>query len=125
MWVAAFEGAPGESAEALHRGVMARDTEAHLVSDAAYPGELSAVELGFVEQRRNSLTTREGADDGAVLRGHGIKVIGRLQAAGAAHVLRHNRRVAGNMLAQMPRHQSAVRVITAANAVADEERNGL
>src|SRR5262245_66629961 len=68
-------------AEALYRRVMARDTEAHLIGDAAEPGELRAVELGFVEQRRNPLTTREGADNGAVLRGHGIKVIRRLEAA--------------------------------------------
>src|SRR5262249_12060130 len=59
------------------------------------------------------------------LGGNGLMVIDRLKPAGAALVLRHNRRVPGNMLAEMPRHQPSVRVITAANAVADEERNGL
>src|SRR5262249_26194939 len=63
--------------------------------------------------------------DRAVFRGDGIKIVGRLEAAGAAHVLRHHVGVAGKMLAEMSRQQPSIRIVAAAHAVADEKGNGL
>ena len=118
-------GRDEEIAEGLHGCLAAGDAEAHLVGDATEPAELGAVEFGLVQQRRNALAARERADDRAVFRGDGIKIVGGLEAAGAAHVLRHHVGIAGKMFAEMSRQQPSIRVVAAAYAVADEERNGL
>jgi hypothetical protein len=114
-----------ELAEGLHRRIVARHAKAHLVGNAAEPGEFGAVELGFVDERGDALAARECADDGAVFRSDQIEIVGCLEAAGAAHVLRHDSGIAGNMLAEVARHQPSIGIVPAAHAVADDERQGL
>ena len=54
-----------------------------------------------------------------------IEIVGRLEAAGAGHVLRHDGGMARNVLAEMARHQPSIGIVAAADAVADEERDSL
>jgi hypothetical protein len=101
------------------------DAQAHLIGDAAEPGEFGTVEFGFVEERRDAHAARERADDGAVFGSDGINVIGRLEAPGTGHVLRHDAGTARNILTEMPRQKPRICIVAAAHAIADEERNAL
>src|SRR4029077_3289917 len=106
-------------AEALRRRVVAGDAVTHLAGDAADPRELCAVGLGLVAERRDALAERDAADARAILRRHGIEIVGGLQAAGDSHVLRHHTGIAGNMLSEMSCHESSIGIVAAADAVAD------
>src|SRR5262249_13173309 len=112
------------------RRVVAGEAQAHPLGGAAEPGGLCAVELGPFPQPRNPPAARERTDEPAVFSRGGIKIICPLEAAGPPPVLRHHpggglKGVAWKMLAEMSRQQPAVRIVAAAHAVADEERNGL
>ena len=60
-------------------------------------------------------------DDGAVLRRDIVEIIGRADAAGAGHVLRHDVRLARQEPADMPGDQAAVGVVAAAWRGRDDE----
>ena len=101
--------------------------DADLVIGAADPVEPVAVELrGLVaEQRIEAGAAADGADHRAVLVGDVVEPVGEPQAAGAFHVLRRHRRIAGNVLAEVARDQPRVDVVAAADAVADHHLDGL
>ena len=70
------------------------DADADFVVGAADPGELGGVELrGLVaEQRIEAGAAADDAERRAVLRADVVEPVGEPQAAGALHVLRHDRR---------------------------------
>ena len=94
--------------------------------DAADIGELRRVVLhGGIGER---LLERGGFDHdperGAVL-GRLVEIVRGLEAAGARHVLRDQRRLSGDVLAQVARHHAAVEIVAAARGVADGDGDGL
>ena len=102
----------------LDRGGMPRHAGRDLVGDAAEPRELGAVELRALrEQGRDSHLAAEGADGGAVLRRRRIDVLRRPLAAGARQVLHDDVRMAGDVIGNMPRQQTAVDVVAATGLV--------
>src|SRR5262249_50840032 len=105
------------------RGGVPRHAHAHLVVGAADPGELGAVELGalLAEDRIEPGAAADGGDHAAVLWGDAEHPVGEPQAAGAFHVLRHDRRIAGDVLGEVARDDAGVEVIATADAVADVE----
>jgi hypothetical protein len=62
---------------------------------------------------------------GAVLGRDLVEIVRGLEAAGARHVLRDQRRLSRNVLAQVARHHAAVEIVAAARGVADGDRDGL
>src|SRR5262249_56909414 len=97
------------------------DADADLVIGAADPGEFRSVKsrAGFVEQWIEGGAPAGRADHCAVARRRRIKIIGEAETASAFHVLRHDGRIAGNMVAEPTRDQARVKIITATDAVAD------
>ena len=109
----------------LDRGFGRGDAQAGVPGDAAQPGEFRCVECSARdrEQRRDRYGAAESADGGAVLDRDPVDIVGRLDAAGARHVLRHHIGPARNMLAQIARQEPPIGVIAAADAVADDDRD--
>src|SRR5262249_26276752 len=68
---------------------------------------------------------RADADDGAVLGRNVEDRVHRQEAAGTGLVLRHDRGLSRNMLAEMAGEQPPEGVIAAARRVADDEIDGL
>jgi hypothetical protein len=100
--------------------------KAHVVGDAAEPGEFGAVEgRAAFQQRIDAGGAGEGAERGAVLRRRGVDEIRRAQAAGAGHVLRHDGRIAGDVLAHVAGEMAGVEVVAAADGKADRQIDGL
>ena len=101
--------------------VLQRDADGDLVIGAADPGEFRRVILrsAFIEQRIEGDAACGRAEDGAVARRRRIEKIGEPEAPGALHVLRHDGRISRNVLADMPRQEPAIKVIAAADAIAD------
>ncbi len=60
----------------------------------------------------------------AVIRRDGVEVVGRAQAARSRHVLHHDRRMARNIAADVPRNQSGAEIVAAAGPVADDQVDG-
>ena len=107
-------------------GLAHRDADADLVISAGNPVESLRIE-GIAladEERIESDAAADRADRGAVMRRHAVEIIGKTQAAGAFEVLRHQRRIAGNMPAEMPADHPRIKVISAADAVADIKVDG-
>src|SRR4029077_17762381 len=63
----------------------------------------------------------EYAEGGAILRRGCIQVVGCSQAAGAHHVLHHDRRMARKESSDMTRNEPCRKIVTAAGSVADDE----
>ena len=99
------------------------DTDAHFVIGAADPGEFRGVELraGFAKQGIERGAAAGRTDDRAVIRRRRIKIVGEAETAGAFHILRHDGRIAGNVAAEPARDQARIKIVTAADAVADVE----
>src|SRR5262249_15637577 len=95
--------------------------------DAADPIELGGLEAYALSAEL--LVERDGrradADDGAVLWSGGVDRVLRPEAAGAGLVLRHDRGLSGNVLAEMAPKQPPESVVAAAGRVADDEIDGL
>ena len=116
------------SSQVLIARVVPGDADAGVVGDAAEPGELGAVE------RRACVASSGATADGCARRcrrrcrpwrrPRRCRLAAR-DAAGARHVLRHDGRLARNVLAEMARQQPPIEVVAAADAVADDERDGL
>jgi hypothetical protein len=93
----------------------------------ADPVELARIELNAL--RSDGLCRHHVRHDhvqrGAVARRDGRKPIGRVNAAGAGHVARDDRRLARDVPAHMPRDEPAAVVIIVARRSADNEIDGL
>ncbi len=87
------------------------------------------VELAFAgvacPQRIGDHARRGRADRGAVLGGDIVDVRRRDMAAGARHVDRQHRRVAGDVPAKVTRHQPRIAVVAATRDRADDKADGL
>ena len=66
----------------------------------------------------------DGSDHAAVLGGDVVQIHRGLEAARARHVLRNDGRIARDVLSDETGKQARVDVVAAADAVADDERNG-
>src|SRR5207253_192079 len=107
----------------LDRRGVPGDAGRDLVGDAAEPGEPGAVERrgGGGQERRGRDSAAEGSERGAVLGRNRIDVLRGAQAAGTGHVLRHDRRPARDVLADVAGNEPAIEVIAATDTVADDE----
>src|SRR5215472_1870986 len=110
-------------APGLHLRGVPRSADADLVGAAADPGEFARIEIGAArpDQRLHRHAAPEYAEHRAVLRGGVVNIIGGTQAAGARHVLDHDRWMARNVLAEMSSKYARAGVIPAADAVADND----
>src|SRR5262249_29498521 len=105
---------------ALDRRGMPADARRDLVGNAADPGELRTVELrAGAKERRNAHLPSESAERGAVLRRKREQMLRGAQAAGARHVLWHDRGAAWDMLAHVARQETRIDVVAAAGVEAD------
>src|SRR5260370_42214832 len=86
--------------------------------EIANPVEFACVELnaGLAERLVGRRRLAETRDHGAVLWGDRVEPVRRAPTAGARHVLRHDRGIAGDVLADESREQAALSVITFAPA---------
>jgi hypothetical protein len=104
-----------------------RKAGAGVVIRAADPIELARIvaRLFRVQQRFERHAAVESRELGAVLR-HGVgKAIHQDEAAGARHVLDHNRRIARNVPAQDAGQRAGVEVVAATGGEADADGDGL
>ena len=113
--------------EGRDAGLVPRGAQAHLVVGAAEPEEFLGVELRALhaEQRPERAAASHGGERGAVLRRLLVHEVGQPDRARAFHVARHDRRVAGNVLADVARDHAAVEVVGAAGREADIHADGL
>ncbi len=104
-------------------GILHRHADADFVIGAADPAEFLRVEgVALADQQRiEGDAAADRAERGAVLRRDAIKIIGEPQTAGAFHVLRHQRRIAGDMRAHVAADHARIEVVGAAGRVADIE----
>src|SRR5262249_39215245 len=98
-----------------------RHTHANLMIAAADPGEFGRVKLRrlLAEQWIEAGAPPDDAEYRAVLGADAIKPIGEAKAAGAFHVLHHDRGIARDVTADVPGEHTRPQVVTAADAVAD------
>ena len=73
------------------------------------------------EHRLERGAAGDQAELGAILGRHVVEVVGREDAAGALHVLDHDRGRARQMLRQMPRHRARIGIVGAARVEADDQ----
>ena len=101
---------------------MPRDARRRVICYASQPGELAAVEQHlFFDQGINGGHSRKRSKGQAVLGSYIIDVLGRTQAARTCHGLRNDRRISGDMLADVLSENACVKVVTAADAETDDE----
>ena len=107
------EFGPLEIGERLHLGRMPGHGKGRLAVHAAEPGEPQRIEprLVLTEHRLEGKTAADRPDDAAVLGGDPVEIINRLEAAGAEHVLHDERRIAGNVTAEVAHQQARVEVV--------------
>jgi hypothetical protein len=98
-----------------------------VAQQAADPIELGGI--GVKPGRPEDLIEMNGlirhSNDGAVFRRNIVEIVGRANAAGTRHVLRHDTWLAGEEPADMPGDQAAVGVVAAAWCGRDDDRQGL
>ena len=129
---AAAGGGDDEFLAAKLRHVLDGRISAHIAHDhvavrAAEPVELARIELNAAAAQ-NSLEGHaaiDDANDGAVLGGHIVDLVGRDQAAGAGHVLRHNQGLPGDVAPHVAGDQPTPQIIRPADAIADEHGHRL
>src|SRR6516164_5115137 len=102
---------------------MRSEADDHVLSDAPKPSEFSAVEVGRVQQRRKYQRSRKSANHRAVLGRNGIEVVDRPQTSGPGHVLGNDCGITGQVSAHESADESAVEVITTADAKPDDHRD--
>src|SRR5262245_22928411 len=92
----------------------------------ADPFELAPVELdaGAAKQLLRNQIADEIADGEAVRLGRLVNRVGRHQAAGARDVIHQHRRIAGNILGNMPTDHPRISIEAAAGRKADEDADG-
>jgi len=95
----------------FHRGRVPGEQHGAVADEPPDPVELRRVRADarhaekLVEEHR----LVEDADDGAVLGGDVVEVVGAAHAAGARHVLHHDVRIAGKMCAKVALPEAAHR----------------
>src|SRR5262249_45470277 len=67
----------------------------------------------------------DGADRGAILRGHAVEPVGGDAGTGARHVLWHEAWIAGDVPRPMPRDRASIEIVAAADIEADHELDAL
>ena len=95
--------------------------------EAADPAEARGVgpQLGGAENLVEIDGLVDHADDGAVLGGLVVEIVGGPDGDGARHVEGDHGRVPGQVVAQMRRDQATIGVVAAAHRIADDEIDGL
>ena len=95
--------------------------------EAAEPVELARVELAAlrIDQRLDGVDRVRHADGEAVARRHGGEIAGRLQRAGARHVLDDDVRVARHVPRQVLGEQPQIKLEGRAGRIADHRLDGL
>src|SRR5262249_11405004 len=83
---------PGPDPARVPGGAQARARR-----DAAEPSELAGVELRLADERLERRAAGDRADHAAVLGSHAVEIHRGLEAARTGHVLRDDRRMAGNV----------------------------
>ena len=81
--------------------------------------------LALADQRLHRHAAAEHADGRAVLGRDVVEVVRGLERARARHVLHHDGRIAGDVLADMAGENAGIGVVAAAGAVADDQVDGL
>ena len=112
------------------RGVLDRcdaacvpgDAGGHVSAHAAEPGEFQCVVscLVIAEQRLDRKVARGHTDHRAVALRDVVEIIHHHHAAGAWHVLGHDRRVSRNVPADVTSEEPHIKIIAGTDAVADE-----
>src|SRR5262249_14475341 len=94
---------------------------------AADPVELGRIELGLcrAEQRIESSAASDHAERAAVFGRDIVEPVGEHETASARHVLRYNRRIAGDEATHVARERPSINVISSACTVADVKFNPL
>ena len=102
-----------------------RPREALLARRAAEPGHFRGVEARArrAAERPERRIAGDDREHRAVLRRRAVEVARGDIAAGTRHVLRHHRRIARQMLANVTRDEPAPQVIAAARPEADDQRD--
>ena len=91
-------------------------------------GEFGGVELfadGAAQELLHRNATRERAEYGAVLRRDIVDIVRHFKRSGARHVLRHQRRIAGYVLAHVACQRARIDVVAAASRKSDQNLNRL
>ena len=111
----------------LHLRGVPHDVNGVTGGEAADPDELGGIVLhgGVLERLLDRERLADDAERSAVLRRHIGDVVGGAQRAGARHVLRYDRRIAGKMASEMACNQAAHQVVGAAGRVADIDGDSL
>ena len=113
------------SSKRLHRRGVPGDAGRDLVGGRAEPREQARIVVRAL--RAHERIERHGATEDAELRAvlgrQCIKVVGELQAAGAGHVARDHRGLAGNVPAHVAGEHAGGEVVAPARPEADEDRH--
>src|SRR5262245_51350870 len=103
------------------------ERDQHVRADAPHPVELTDLELQAAQPEHlvEDDALAHDANGGAVFGRGVVDVIGGGDAAGRRHVLRHDHRLPGKMLADVPGHEPAVEIDPAPRAGPDDQVDGL
>ncbi len=104
-------------------GLLAEPTDAHLVRHGSDPAVFRRVvhqPLRMMQQTFHREPAIDGAHDRAVFGRGGVEIVREAQAAGARHVLGHDERIAGDVLAHVAGEHARVEIVPAARRHADE-----
>ena len=102
-------------------GVGKADAYVDVVVEPAEIAERADVDGATARGRIERQRLIDAAEHGAVLRRDRIEVLDRALAARAGHVLRDDRRISGDMLAKEFGGEAGVEIVSAADAVADDQ----
>src|SRR3977135_3631531 len=115
----------GEAWHALQHFVpvlaVPRHADIGLVVGIADPGDLANVELALAHQRLERDAALDGGDRAAILGRDVDHEVDQPSSAGAGHVLHHDGRIAGQMLAEMAADEACIGFVRAAGAGTDIE----
>ena len=111
-----------EILERLHLGGIGGDADIRLGRGRSEPGDLGRIEArsGGPGDRPQGRVARDDPHHAAVLGGEIVDVIGGHEAAGARHVLRHHRRIARQVLADVAGDHAAPQIVAAAGPETDQ-----
>ena len=111
-----------EFLERLHLRRVPRHRQTDVAIHAAEPGELERIDIAFVlaEHRLERQSAPDRTHDGAVLGRDPVNVFLGLEPAGTGHVLDDDRRLAGNVVAEVASEQPRIDVVGRARAGKDD-----